>query len=118
MLILLILMAISSVLIGTVIQSHTQMIREEQHLQAALLAEAGLRRGIAQLRNDSAFRTETWQVPAEPTAGLDVATVNIVVSEASDAQGQRTVSATAEYPVGIPNSIRITRELPIPAADQ
>jgi hypothetical protein len=112
MVILLILMVMSSTLISSVVQSRTQMIREEQLLQTALLAEAGIGRGVAQLRNDRKFRNETWQIPEEPATGLDAAKVTIVVTE-PDAQGGQMVTAVAEYPMGIPNPIRITRELSI-----
>ncbi|MEI8381319.1 MAG: hypothetical protein WCJ09_14420 [Planctomycetota bacterium] len=113
MVILLIFMAISTTLIGSVIQTRTQFIREEQFLQTSLLVDAGLRRGVVQLRSDGTYQGEAWQIPADPAAGLDSAKIVIVVASAADAQGEQTVTATAEYPVGTPNPIRITRDISI-----
>lgn len=113
MVILLVFMAIGSTLIGSVLQTRTQLIREEQFLQTSLLVEAGLRRGFAQLRNDAAYKGETWQIDADLAASLDPATVVIVVGESDDQKGERVVSATAEYPAGTPNPIRITHELSV-----
>ena len=113
MVILLILMAISSTLIGSVIQTRTQFIREEQFLQTSLLVEAGLRRGVLQRQKDGTYQGETWQIAADYAAGLDPAQVVIIVSESKEKNGELVVSATAEYPAGTPNPIRITRDLPI-----
>ncbi len=113
MVILLVFMAIGSTLVGSVLQTRTQLIREEQFLQTSLLVEAGLRRGFAQLRNDAAYKGETWQIAADLAASLDPAKVVIVIAESADTKGERVVSATAEYPAGTPNPIRITRELSV-----
>lgn len=113
MVILLIFMAIGSTLIGSVLQTRTQLIREEQFLQTSLLVEAGLRRGFAQLRNDAGYKGETWQIAADIAASLDPAKVSIAVAESTDQKGTQFVSVTAEYPAGTPNPIRITRELSI-----
>lgn len=113
MVILLIFMAIGSTLIGSVLQTRTQLIREEQFLQTSLLVEAGLQRGFVQLRNDATYKGETWQIAADMAAGLDPAKVIIVVAESAD-KGELVVSATAEYPAGTANPIRLTRELSIP----
>ena len=56
MVILLILMAISSTLIGSVIQTRTQFIREEHYLQTSLLVEAGLRRGVLLRQMDGTYQ--------------------------------------------------------------
>ena len=116
MVVLLILMAISSTLISSVVHTRTQFVREEQSLQIALIAEAGLGRGIAQLRADRSFKGETWQIPTEQLTGIGPAHVVISVTDVADAQGHRIVAAV-EYPVGTPNPIRITRELRIPAQE-
>ena len=106
-------MAISSTLIGSVIQTRTQFIREEHYLQTSLLVEAGLRRGVLLRQMDGTYQGETWQIIADHAAGLDPGQVVIIVSESKEKNGELVVSATAEYPVGTPNPIRITRDLPI-----
>ncbi len=116
MVVLLILMAISSTLISSVVHTRTQFVREEQRLQTDLIAEAGLGRGIARLRTDRSFKGETWQIPIEQLTGIGPAHVVITVTKTADAPGQRIVAA-AEYPVGTPNPIRITRELRIPSPE-
>lgn len=115
MVVLLVFMMISSMLIHSVIQSRTQMIREEQLLQAIQLADAGIHRGMARFQSDQSFRKETWQVPAETTAGLDPATVTIVVADILKGEKQRICAVVAEYPSGSPNPIRVTREALIPS---
>ena len=70
MVILLILMSISSALISSVIQSRTQMIREEQFRQTALLAEAGLRRAVARLETIAHSALNHGRFPRTRLLGL------------------------------------------------
>lgn len=112
MVVLLILMAISATLVSSVVQTRTQFVREEQRLQTALIADAGLSRAIAQLRTNGKFAGETWQIPAEQLNGVSPASVVISVA---DVAGERIVSAAAAYPLETPKPIRITRELRIPS---
>jgi hypothetical protein len=117
MVVLLILMSISATLISCVVQTRNQFIREEQSLQTALIVEAGLARGVAQLRMDRSYSGERWQIPTEDLTGVGSARVAIVVTDTADVPGERTISASAEYPLGTPNPIRITRELRIPGKE-
>jgi hypothetical protein len=67
--------------------------------QAAWLVEAGLERAAAGLKQ-TGYTGETWTISAADLGGLDDAAVEIAVSQADDAQGDRKVDVTARYPAG------------------
>ena len=71
-----------------------QMRNETQLEQTRWLLEAGVKRGASRLREDPAYRGETWQVVPALTAYRD-ATVEIKVTRdaVSDEQASLSVSA-------------------------
>jgi Tfp pilus assembly protein PilX len=74
----------------------TQLAQRET--QAAVLAEAGIQRGISHLRKDSKYAGETWHVPAIDLAGQDDAIVTIRITPTLDVASDTTIEAVADYP--------------------
>lgn len=98
-------------LLRTVSMSHRQLKREEFRLQASLLADAGCARAVARLRDQPDFTNETWKIAAGELSSDRSAVVELKVTTKMDARGERIVSATAEYPTGQPDVVRVTRTI-------
>ena len=82
--IVLFLLTIVGVVVGTLVHAllieHRQLRVHHQQLQAAWLAESGLRRAVARLRTDGQFSGETWSLPAEALGSDADASVEIRVA--------------------------------------
>jgi type II secretory pathway component PulK len=90
----------------------------EQRVQAAWLAEAGVRRGAAQLAADGTYAGESWLVPAAELARPGDARVDIEIDVADNAPEVARITAVAAYPADRPRvRIRKTVTFPLPAED-
>ena len=94
--------------------SHRQLQRDQFRLQCSLLADAGCARALAMIAADPSFQEAEWQVPAEQLSLDRTAVVRVRVIPADAKASNRRVVAVAEYPVGDPNLVRITRQMEIP----
>ena len=108
---LLVASLMSGALLKTSAMSHRQLKRDEFRLQASLLAEAGCDRARAMLRSQPDFSSGEWNVPAEQLAPNRTALVKMALTTEPDRPTERILSATAEYPVGHPDLVRITRQI-------
>jgi hypothetical protein len=70
-------------------------LTQEQHLQSALLAQAGVERGAALLTDDPDFAGQTWAIPAEQLGGRSRAQVKITIAANEDSPTEREISAKA-----------------------
>lgn len=84
---------------------------EVRQVQAAWLAESGLERASARLRDDPDYRGETWTIPADALDGRHSGAVNIQVEPAADQPSQRRIRVTADFPNDPQHRARRTREV-------
>lgn len=101
-------------LLKTVSMSHRQMRRDEMRMQANLLADSGLARAMTLIRARPDFTEEVWNVPVEQLPAGRTAVVRLTIATDPLNPTGRIVSVVAEYPVGHPDQVRITRKRAIP----
>lgn len=103
---------LGSMLQGT-LRAHRQLHRERDLRQTELLLQAGSDRAVYRLANETSYRGETWNLPADAIAENGAGRVTI---EISPADGQATLKAqvVAEYPLGGETSIRRSRIFQVP----
>lgn len=110
---LLVIMAIlASMLKGTLL-AHRQLHKERNLRQTELLLQAGSDRARYRVANDTNYRGETWNLPADAIADKGPGRVTIEVSPA-DGQAAQTAKIVAEYPLGDETSIRRSRTFQFP----
>jgi type II secretory pathway component PulK len=97
----------------SVVQQHRRAAARQHQLQAARLAEAGIRRAVALRAANPQYNEETWTIPREAFGGGHSAEVRIRVMPA-EANSTR-FEATAEYPSGTPHRARASRHIEITA---
>lgn len=97
----------------TVVQQHHRAAARQHRLQAARLAEAGIRRAMALRAANPQYNEETWTIPREALGGAHSAEVRIRVAPA-EANSTR-YQVTAEYPAGTPRRVRASRHIEITA---
>jgi type II secretory pathway component PulK len=95
------------------VEQHRRMRHEQLRLQAVRLAEAGVRRGMAQRAADSAYTKELWRVPAGDLNTSRAGEVAIRVTHSDDPPATR-FEATAEFPAGAVHHAQITRRIEMP----
>jgi Tfp pilus assembly protein PilX len=109
-----VVLAISLALFGVwaraALQQHRRMRNEQSRLQAVRLAEAGVRRGIAQRALDAAYSQEVWQVPASELDTTHAGKIAIRVNSGEESRSLR-FEATAEFPVGAINRAQVTKRI-------
>jgi hypothetical protein len=90
--------AILFTILQAALRQHRQ-VRDQQNLvQARLLAQAGVDRGLAKLRQSSAFRAETWRLEPSEFDGLGPAEVRIQVEPMAGQPAEFRISAEADFP--------------------
>ncbi len=108
------LIAIALALFGiwaqTAVREHRRQAYQVLRLQAARLAEAGVRRGTVQREADPEYTGETWTIPAESLGGTHAAEVRIRVTPTDDAA---RFEATAQFPAGAIRRAQVTTRLEI-----
>jgi Tfp pilus assembly protein PilX len=113
----LVLFAVSLTLFGlwsqSVIREHSRLATQQFRVQAGRLAEAGLQRAVSRRATDTKYADEVWTVAATELDKTHTAQVRIHVTPASDTSGIR-YEATAEFPVGVPRRVQITKSVIIP----
>jgi Tfp pilus assembly protein PilX len=94
--------------------NHERQVRDHRQIdQAAWLADAGINRAVAQLRQTDTYRGETWSVSADDLGGAAGGKVTIEV-EASDQQpGAMHLTVQADFPDDAVHRIRQSRETTI-----
>jgi type II secretory pathway component PulK len=103
--------SIVAVLLRTASISHRQLKRDELRAQAVLLANAGIARAILKLHQHPDFTDETWNVPSEQFITGKTAVVQLKIVQQ---QEKRVLSATAEFPAGRADAVRVTHEITLP----
>lgn len=111
MIALLVTSMIGAALLRNSMMSLQQIRREQLHLQAGLLAEAGCQRAVFKLQSDAGYTSEVWKVPAEELAANSTATITVTISDESDTEVGRTITAVAVYPDNSPSQFRVTKKL-------
>jgi len=107
------IMLISAALLQLVFTERGLDRREEWHIQAEWLAEAGLERAAARLSASRDYQGETWEVAANDLGGKDVGRVTIAVETPKDEQALRRVIVQADYPTVPERRARQRRSLVI-----
>jgi hypothetical protein len=98
------------------VRSTRQLRRERDLRQCEHLLQAGIDRAAQRLTSDSAYRGETWSLPAPQIVGTADGRVAI---EVADKEGRtQQVTVVAEYPLGDETSIRRSRTIVIPPRTQ
>jgi Tfp pilus assembly protein PilX len=90
--------AVLFALLKTVVNHQREVRDQRQSLQAQALADAGIDRGVAQLRRSDAYRGETWHVPDSQLDGTATADVEIRVEAVADHPDQLHLFVQADYP--------------------
>jgi hypothetical protein len=88
-------------------------VDHEMRLQATRLAEAGLRRGMAQRASNASYEGDVWSIPVEVLGASRAAEVRIhvVTDEATDSL---LIEAVADYPAGATRRARVSRKIKLP----
>jgi Tfp pilus assembly protein PilV len=94
----------------TMVSARQELQIQEWQLQAGWLAQAGLQRAAARLRERSDYAGETWKVSAEEMGGSDGAVVRIEVDKLAGEPGRRRVRVVADYPDSPQHRARESRE--------
>jgi len=101
----------------TLLQSvvnHERQVRDRRQIdQAAWLADAGINRAAAQLRQSASYRGETWNVSADELGGAASGKVTIEVKASDQQSAALHVTAQADYPDDAVHRIRQSRETTI-----
>jgi type II secretory pathway component PulK len=105
---LLVVMGMLGTMLQGALQSHRQLRRERDLRQTELLLDAGCDRALHRLANETDYRGETWNVPADAFADKGEGRVTIEISP-KDGQTARKAHVVAEYPLGDETSIRRSR---------
>ncbi len=108
-------MAVSLVRLALV--SHQQAERDGWRMQSVWLAESGLARAAARLRENAGYRGEQW-TPSDIGAVGENGTVLITVAAAGDDHAKLTITATADFPDHPTDRVRTTRTLTITRGDE
>jgi hypothetical protein len=88
---------------------HLQRLAEER-AQAAWLAEAGVRRGAAQVAADANYEGESWLVTAAELGRVADARLEIQVERVGDAAPDVRILAVASYPAEQPR-VRVRKAI-------
>lgn len=111
---------VASTIVATLLQitslAHRQFKREENRVQARLLADAGIARAVEKLRQQSDFEQETWTVSTDQLSQQGAATVRLNVATDKNLPKQKTITAIAEFPAGRPDAIKVTQQFTISLA--
>jgi len=114
--VVLVTISISLTLFGlwarTIVQEHRRQANQQFRLQAARLAEAGVRRAMQRRAADPQFEEDTWMAPAEHLGGTHAAKVRIRATPNDDTTALR-YEATAEFPTGAVRRAQITKRIEI-----
>jgi type II secretory pathway component PulK len=94
------------------IREHRRLETQQFRVQAERLAEAGLQRAVSLRAADAKYSDEVWSVPATELDKSHTAQVRIYLAPGPDA-GNIRLEATAEFPVGIPHRVQITKSVVI-----
>ena len=101
-------------LLRTTMVSLRQMKRDEFRVQANLLADAGCSRATVRLNTQSDFTDEIWTVPSDQLGSGRTAEVRLTVANNPMKPGERILSVVAEFPIGHPDRVRVSRQLSVP----
>jgi hypothetical protein len=108
-----VVMALLGCMLLAALRAGKQLHTERDLRQCELLLQAGLDRAAYRLAQETAYRGETWSLPADAIIGNGEGLVTIEVSEAKPQQ-PRQLSVNAEYPLGSESSIRRSRSISLP----
>jgi hypothetical protein len=111
---LLVVMALLTAMLQGALRARRQLPVQRDLRQCELLLTAGLDRAAHRLASEADYRGETWSLPADSTARLADGQVTITASRPTPDQPCQ-ISATAEYPLGTPLSIRRTHTITLPS---
>lgn len=113
----LIALLVASIMIGSLLKtasmSHRQLKKDENRLQASLLADAGCDRIRMLLQTQADFTSGEWNVPAEHFGAGRSGKVQLTVTADPKQPDQRILTAVAHFPVGQPDVVRMTRQISI-----
>lgn len=116
--IVIVTMSICVVLFGlwarNLVSEQRRSVNQQYQMQAARLAEAGLRRVIARRRANPEFQDETWSVSAASLGGRHAATVQLRAVPTGGTTAIR-YEATARYPADAIRRAQVTKHVEVPA---
>lgn len=106
--------AIAIAMIGLWVRSaidrHQQSRQWHEKAQAIWLAEAGVRRAVANLVRQQDYLGEVWQIDADQLGGTETAEIKIEI-ETTDDEPRFKITATAIYPAGTKKRVQHTKSL-------
>jgi len=79
---------------------------DEARLQAEWLMRSGLERAVFRLTAEGSYEGETWEIPADSSAGRASAVVRIVVAKDDTGEGRRAVNVRADLSIGSSQRVR------------
>jgi Tfp pilus assembly protein PilX len=119
--IVMVLLLVVAGVVGALVQvlhvERQQIRSHDARLQTAWLAEAGLERAAARLRDAAGYEGETWTVPASSLGGTHGGRVEIRVERVAASPQLRRISVTADYPADPERRKRRSRESIVEIAD-
>jgi len=113
MIFILIALLVASIIVAATVRttgmSYRQLKRDEIRLQASLLVDAGRRRTLVRLSEDESFTGERWKI-VDGQLGLDRPAIITTTVELTESKPEeRRITAVAEFPIGHPDQVRLTR---------
>ncbi len=106
-------MVLVAVWVRAIGQERRQLRSQQNCLQAAYLAESGLRRAEAQLAKNAKYDGEIWRIDGDTSPAAAGATVTIRVESVSDNAQARRVRAMADFPAEGTARARRSQEITI-----
>lgn len=110
---LLLVALLGASLMRSALTSLQQLQREQMLIQATWLADAGCQRALFRMKDDANYRAEAWAIPADQLKSGS-AVVQIEIAADPESAARNIVTATAEYPKGTHQSIRVSKRLVVP----
>ncbi len=101
-------------LVQLAVQAHREVGLEQRQSQARWIVESGVDRAAAQLAGDEDYAGEQWAIPAEDLDSHFDAEVRIQVEQIEGQADWRLVRVVADYPVDLPQRVRLRREFRMP----
>lgn len=118
---ILLCLALAAVLVGGMVSkvavARRQTVIRQRQLQTQWMIESGVRRGLRRLRDDPAFRHESWSIPAAELGGRWSGQVDLQVTEPQDSAPQ-SLQVTARFPLESQLSVTLRRSIRIPTPEE
>jgi Tfp pilus assembly protein PilX len=112
-----VLLTVATIIAASMLQSlareHRQIRNHMRQLQAVWLTESAIERAVSELRQNSNYAGETWNVPADEMGDDLAASVEIKISQIEGIKGTRIVSVKADCSASSAHKIRHSKSVTV-----